>query len=42
MPTCIWAPTLKSKGVPFAERKPEYDDVVYSAEEMQEVRNLLL
>lgn len=42
MPTCIWAPTLKSKGVPFAERKPEYDDVVYSSEEMQEVRNLLL
>lgn len=41
-PTCIWAPTVKSKGVPFAERKPEYDDEVYSEQEMQEIRNILL
>lgn len=41
-PTCIWAPTVKSKGVPFAQDKPEYDDVVYSEQEMHEVRNILL
>jgi transketolase len=41
-PICIWAPTIKSKGVAFAERKPEYDDVVYSEAEMQEIRNILL
>lgn len=41
-PTCIWAPTVKSKGVPFAERKPEYDDVVYSESEMKEIRNILI
>lgn len=41
-PTCIWAPTVKSKGVPFAERKPEYDDAVYSEAEMLEIRNILL
>ncbi|MBU0982108.1 hypothetical protein KKC94_05455 [Patescibacteria group bacterium] len=41
-PTCIWAPTVKSKGVPFAEHKPEYDDVVYSEEEMVEIRKILL
>ncbi len=40
-PTCIWAPTVKSAGVPFAERKPEYDDVVYSDAEMQEATNIL-
>ncbi len=36
-PVCIWAPTLKSAGVPFAERKPEYDDVVFSDPEMEEL-----
>jgi transketolase len=41
-PTCIWAPTKKSAGVPFAERKAEYDDVVFSDPEMQEIRKLLL
>ncbi len=41
-PACIWAPTKKSAGVPFAERKPEYDDVVYSDAEMQEIRNILI
>ncbi len=41
-PTCIWAPTKKSAGVPFAERKPEYDDVVFSDAELQEIRTLLL
>ncbi len=41
-PTCIWAPTIKSKGVPFAERKPEYDDAIYSESEMREIRNILL
>lgn len=41
-PTCIWAPTVKSAGVPFAERKPEYDDVVFSDAEIQEIRNILL
>jgi transketolase len=40
-PTCIWAPTLKSAGVPFAERKAEYDDVVFSEPEMAEARKLL-
>ena len=40
-PACIWAPTIKSKGIPFAERKPEYDDVVYSDAEMQEIINIL-
>ncbi len=40
-PACIWAPTKKSAGVPFAERKPEYDDVVYSDAEMQEIINIL-
>jgi transketolase len=41
-PTCIWAPTVKSAGVPFAERKPEYDDVVFSDAEYEEIRNILL
>ncbi len=41
-PTCIWAPTIKSAGVPFAERKPEYDDVVYSDAELSEIRKILL
>lgn len=41
-PTLIWARTMKSKGVPFAERKSEYDDVVYSEPEMEEIRNILL
>jgi len=41
-PTCIWAPTKKSAGVPFAERKPEYDDVVYSDAEMEEIRKILI
>lgn len=41
-PTCIWAPTKKSAGVPFAERKPEYDDVVFSDSEFEEIRNILL
>lgn len=41
-PVCIWAPTKKSAGVPFAEFKPEYDDVVFSDAEMQEIRNILL
>ncbi len=41
-PTCIWAPTIKSKGVPFAERKPEYDDAVFSESELKEIRNILL
>ncbi|MBT5517214.1 hypothetical protein HOK22_04905 [Candidatus Peregrinibacteria bacterium] len=40
-PACIWAPTIKSAGVPFAERKPEYDDVVYSDTEMKEITNIL-
>ena len=40
-PTCIWAPTIKSAGVPFAERKPEYDDVVYSDAEMDEIIKIL-
>lgn len=41
-PICIWAPTVKSKGVPFAERKPEYDDAPYSAAEMEEIRKILI
>lgn len=41
-PTCIWAPTIKSAGVPFAQRKPEYDDVVFSDAEMDEIRKILL
>lgn len=41
-PTCIWAPTIKSAGVPFAERKPEYDDVVFSEAELQEIRSVLI
>lgn len=40
-PTCLWAPTLKSAGVTFAERKPEYDDVVFSDAEMQEFLNTI-
>ena len=40
-PTLSWAPTVKSKGVPFAERKPEYDDVVFSDPEMNEIERLL-
>lgn len=40
-PTCIWAPTIKSAGIPFAERKPEYDDVIYSEAEMQEAIKIL-
>ena len=41
-PTCIVAKTVKSKGVPFAERKPEYDDAIFSDVEMNEIRNILL
>ncbi len=41
-PTLIWAPTKKSAGVPFAERKPEYDDVVFSDAEFEEIRKILL
>jgi transketolase len=41
-PTCIWAPTKKSAGVPFAERKIEYDDAVFSDAEMAEIRNILI
>lgn len=41
-PTCIWAPTKKSAGVSFAERKPEYDDVVFSDFELEEIRKILL
>ncbi len=41
-PTCIWAPTRKSSGVPFAEFKPEYDDTVFSDSEYEEIRHLLL
>lgn len=41
-PTCIWAPTIKCAGVPFAARKPEYDDVVFSDAEMTEIRKLLV
>ena len=41
-PTCIWAPTKKSAGVPFAERKPEYDDVIFSDSEYEEIRHILL
>lgn len=41
-PTCIWAPTIKSAGVPFAERKPEYDDVIFSDAEIEEVRKILV
>ncbi|MFA5793144.1 MAG: 1-deoxy-D-xylulose-5-phosphate synthase N-terminal domain-containing protein [Candidatus Gracilibacteria bacterium] len=41
-PTCIWAPTKKSAGIPFAERKIEYDDTVFSASEMEEIRKILL
>lgn len=41
-PTCIWAPTIKAAGVPFAERKPEYDDAVFSDAEYEEIRKILL
>jgi len=41
-PTCIWAPTKKSAGVPFAERKAEYDDTIFSAAELQEIRSILI
>ncbi len=41
-PTVILARSIKSKGVPFAERKPEYDDTVFSEVEMQEIRSLLI
>ena len=41
-PTCIWAPTRKSAGVPFAERKPEYDDAIFSEAELQEIRSILI
>lgn len=41
-PTLIWAPTKKSAGIPFAERKPEYDDVVFSDEEMDEIKKILI
>lgn len=41
-PTCIWAPTVKSAGVPFAERKPEYDDVLFSDKEMEEIEKNLI
>jgi len=41
-PTLIWAPTKKSAGVPFAERKPEYDDVVFSDAEMEEIKKILI
>lgn len=40
-PTCVWAPTKKSAGVPFAERKPEYDDGVFSEAEMSEILKIL-
>lgn len=40
-PTLIWAKTVKSSGIPFAERKAEYDDIVFSDPEMQEARNIL-
>jgi transketolase len=41
-PTLIWAPTKKSAGIPFAERKQEYDDVVFSDEEMEEINKILI
>lgn len=41
-PTCIWAPTIKSAGVPFAERKLEYDDEIFSDPEYDEIRKILL
>lgn len=41
-PTCIWAPTKKSAGVPFAERKPEYDDVIFSDQELKEIHSILI
>jgi transketolase len=41
-PTLIWAPTKKSAGVPFAERKPEYDDVIFSDAEMEEINKILI
>lgn len=41
-PVCIWAPTVKSKGVPFAEMKADYDDVAYSDAELLEARKILL
>lgn len=41
-PTCIWAPTKKSAGIPFAERKPEYDDVLFSESELSEIRKILI
>lgn len=41
-PTLIWAPTKKSAGVPFAERKPEYDHVVFSDAEMEEIHKILI
>lgn len=41
-PTVIWAPTKKSAGVPFAERKPEYDDVAFSDSEFEEIRHILI
>lgn len=41
-PTCIWAHTVKSYGVPFAERKVEYDEAVFSGPEMEEIRKYLI
>lgn len=41
-PTLIWAPTKKAAGIPFAERKPEYDDVIFSDAEMEEIKKILL
>ncbi len=41
MPVCIWAHTVKSSGVPFAERKEDYEDIVFSDEEMLEAQKHL-
>ncbi len=41
-PTLIWASTKKSAGIPFAERKPEYDDVLFSDTEMEEIKKILI
>jgi len=41
-PTLIWAPTKKSAGIPFAERKSEYDDTIFSDAEMEEIKKILI
>lgn len=41
-PTLVWAPTVKSAGVPFAEHKAEYDDAIYSPAEFSEARKVLI